>query len=49
MLNGIVRPGIQFLVYVPGKVFAQMHIVTVAAKAFPVVWLNFNGAFSYFF
>src|SRR6185436_13503473 len=29
--------------------FSQMHVITVTAKAFPIVRSNFNSSFFYFF
>ena len=49
MLDGIMLPGIQFLIYIAGQVFAKMNIITIAAETFPVIRNNFNGAFFYFF
>jgi hypothetical protein len=49
MFDRIMRPCIKLLIYVSGKVFTQVHIITVTAQAFPVVGYNFNGSVSNFF
>ena len=49
VFNGIMGLCIKFFIYIPGKVPAQVHIVTIASQTFPVVGHNFNGTFFYFF